>query len=279
MLSSLGAMIGRARGEGWAVAAVNVYTIDGIVASIDAAEAVAAPLIVAVHPGALGEAGPPLLAAAVRAARSAAVPVGVHLDHASSRSTIEAAVAEGVTSVMADGSALDFDANVAFSAAVVANLGPTIAVEAELGRISGIEDGEVVRPDDARLTEPAGAARFVAATGVAALAVCVGNVHGPTPTPPALDFDRLAALARAVEVPLVLHGASGLPDATVRRAIAAGVAKFNVNTEVRAAGLQAWREVLADPAADLVDALRAARIAQRAVVRAKLALFGAAGRA
>ena len=130
-------------------------------------------------------------------------------------------------------------------------------VEAELGRLTGTEDGLTVPEYEAKFTDPAQAADFVAQTGIDALAVCIGNVHGRYRSEPRLDFDRLATIQRTVPVPLVLHGASGLPEAMVRRSIALGVRKFNVNTEVREAYVEALRSCLqAVSAPDVLDLMR-----------------------
>jgi tagatose 1,6-diphosphate aldolase GatY/KbaY len=109
--------------------------------------------------------------------------------------------------------------------------------------------------------------------------VCIGNVHGRYRSEPRLDFDRLATIQRTVPVPLVLHGASGLPEAMVRRSIALGVRKFNVNTEVREAYVEALRSCLqAASAPDVLDLMRQAEVAMQTVVAAKLQLFGSAGK-
>ena len=136
----------------------------------------------------------------------------------------------------ADGSHLPYSENVAFASemAVMAHASGAIA-EVELGRLTGTEDGLTVPERNAKLTDPAQAREFVRATGADSLAVCIGNVHGHYQREPKLDMERLAEIRSAVAIPLVLHGASGLPTAMVRRAIALGVCKFNVNTELREA--------------------------------------------
>src|SRR5262249_29471661 len=140
-------------------------------------------------------------------------------------------------------------------------------VEAELGRLTGTEDGLTVPEYEALLTDPAQAADFIEQTGVDALAVCIGNVHGRSRQEPPLDFDRPAALQRLVPVPLVLHGASGLPAAMVHQAMALGMRKFNVNTEVREAYVEALRGCLqAAGTPDLLDVMRQAEAAMQAVV-------------
>ena len=245
-----------------------------------AAEETRSPALLQIHPGALGYGGAPLIALCLAVAREATVPMAVHLDHSTSPHAISAALAAGCASIMADGSHLPYAENVTFTAGMAALAHASgAAVEAELGRLSGTEDGLTVEEYEARLTDPTRAADFVTRTGIDALAVCIGNVHGRYQGEPDLDFDRLAAITAAVDVPLVLHGASGLPDAMVRRAIELGVCKFNVNTEVRDAYLDALRDGLdGSTRPDLLDLLGRVTAAMQGVVSAKLRLFGTAGR-
>jgi tagatose 1,6-diphosphate aldolase GatY/KbaY len=281
MLTATSTLLRAAQSGGYALGAFNVYNLEGVRAVVSAAQAARSPALLQLHPAALAHGGQPLLALCLAAAGSAAVPMAVHLDHAGSAEAIGSALAAGCSSVMADGSQLPYAENVAFSAAM-AELAHAhgAAIEAELGRLSGSEDGLTVAEYQALLTDPNEAAAFVAHTQVDALAVCVGNVHGRYPGEPQLDFERLAAIQRAVPLPLVLHGASGLPEAQVRRAITLGVCKFNVNTEVREAYLAALHTRLAQGAsADLLDLMQAAVAAMQAVVEQKLRLFGSAGRA
>lgn len=270
-----------ARQRGYAVGAFNVYTLEGIRAVVAAAEAARSPAIVQVLPAALTVGGMPLIAAGLEAARRAHVPLSVHLDHCTAASTIEAALAAGISSVMADGSHLPFAENLDFTRKIV-DLAATVgkSVEAELGRLSGTEDGIRVDSREASLTDAAQAADFVARTGVHALAVCIGNVHGAYHQPPRLDFDRLAAIAERVAIPLVLHGTSGLPDAMIVRAVALGVSKFNVNTELRKACLKAGGAYLAGTARpELVERMQIEIAAMIEPIRAKMALFGSVDRA
>ena len=175
---------------------------------------------------------------------------------------------------MADGSKLPDDENASFVAAVRRRAG-VAGVEAELGHIEGGEDVAAATEAGA-LTDPDVATGFVAATGCDCLAVSIGNVHGRYAAPPQLDWERLAAIRDRVEIPLSLHGASGLPDDDVRRAIALGVCKVNVNTELRErylaeleAGLPAARDGLRllDLQAGVVDGVAA-------VVATKLEVLG-----
>lgn len=281
MLISTKQLLQEAQRDGYAVGAFNVYSLEGIRAVVGAAEALHSPVMLQVLPRALALGGTPLIAACRDACRAAGVPMAVQLDHCASQETIENALAAGVSSAMADGSHLAYEANVAFCARIAARAHRRgCAVEAELGRLSGTEDGLSVAAYEACLTDPEQAADFVRRTGVDALAVCIGNVHGRYRKPPDLDFDRLDMLRRSLATPLVLHGTSGLPDDMIRRAIALGVCKFNVNTELREAGLQAARSYLHTPGKkELVDLMETVVQAMQEPVAAKLKQFASAGRA
>jgi tagatose 1,6-diphosphate aldolase GatY/KbaY len=240
------------------------------------------------HPSAFEYGGAALVALCLQLARDATVPISVHLDHSDSADAIRFALNAGMTSIMADGSHLEYDANAQFTRAMVdlthAMVDLTHAragfVEAELGRLAGTEDGLTIAEYEAMLTDPGQAREFVARTGIDALAVCIGNVHGKYRGEPRLDFARLAAIRDAVRVPLVLHGASGLPRAMVRRSIELGVRKFNVNTEVRGAYIASLKQKFELPKTpDLIDLMRDAIQAMQNVVAEKLELFGSVGKA
>ncbi len=273
-------LLNRAHDGGYAIGAFNVYNLEGARAVVAAAEAERSPAMLQILPTALKHGGPPLVALCLTAAREASVPMAVHLDHSASADYIRAALDAGLTSVMADGSHLPYPDNVAFTrqmADLVHEQGGT--VEAELGRLTGTEDGLTVPEYEARLTSPGEAADFVAQTDIDALAVCIGNVHGRYPGEPRLDFERLDAIRNTVSVPLVLHGASGLPEAMVRRSIELGVSKFNVNTEVRAAYVGALRDRLESPQPpDLLELIQGAITGMQPIVSAKLQLFGSVGK-
>lgn len=275
MLASMTTLLHDARMRGAAVGAFNVYNLEGVRAVVGAAEVAASPAMLQIHPSALRYGGLPLVALCLAAARESSVPITVHLDHSSSASNIQTALAAGVISIMADGSHLPYEDNVRFTSEMVAYAHACGgSVEAELGRLAGTEDGLTVHDYEAHLTDSVQAADFVARTGVDALAVCIGNIHGQYRRAPQLDFERLAAIQQAVPVPLVLHGASGLPDSMIQRAITFGVCKFNVNTEIRAAYVAALRtSVIGTPAPDLLDLLEAGVAAMQQVVAAKIRLF------
>lgn len=198
----------------------------------------------------------------------------IQLDHAADLGLIEAALEAGAGAVMADGSKLGFEENIEFvagAAELAARSGA--AVEAELGYVSGEEDLSVQAPAG-KLTDPLRVDEFVRRSGAACLAVSIGNVHGTPSCTPQLDWNRLAAIRAAIPTPLSLHGASGLPDGTIRRAIASGVTKINVNTELRAAYLRATASALASGDGYPVLALHKHQTAAvQAVTAQKLRLY------
>ncbi|WP_243740775.1 class II fructose-bisphosphate aldolase [Streptomyces sp. 8K308] len=254
----------RAAAEGHALpgfVAYNLETVQGITA---AAETAGRPALIQAGSSPFRHAGrDALMRLALDAAATSSAPLGVHLDHSHDLDEITACLRAGYTSVMVDGSHLPFAENVALTREAARRAHEHGAwIEAELGAIAGDED--VSTDADARgaaMTDPEQAAEFTAATGVDALAVAVGNVHGFTSEPVRLDLDRLAAIHRAVPVPLVLHGASGLPEEELRGALARGVAKVNVNAELRRAYLTAVRDRLPDalPGSDAVAVWAAGR--------------------
>lgn len=281
MLKSTHSLLKDAQQNGYAIGAFNVYNLEGVRAVIAAAEAEASPAMLQLHPASLTHGGRPLIALCVAAAESANVPVSVHLDHSASSADIQLALSLGVTSIMADGSHLSYAANLSFVRAMAALVHQQNGfVEAELGRLSGTEDGLTVAEYEAKLTDPEQATAFVDDARVDALAVCIGNVHGHYRGEPKLDFARLEKIRGAVDVPLVLHGASGLPAEMVRRSIELGICKFNVNTEVREAYLASLKADLNLPKPpDLVQLMQHAVDAMQQIVVGKLQLFGSTGRA
>jgi tagatose 1,6-diphosphate aldolase GatY/KbaY len=280
MQTSVKELLEFARRDGYAIGAFNVYNLEGVLAVIRAAEVEASPVVLQVHPASLSNGGIPLLSACLSAAREARIHAAVHLDHSSQESEISATLAAGIHSVMADGSSLSFAENVTFTrqmATLAHSRGA--CVEAELGRLSGVEDNLDVSNREAKMTDPTLAAEFVAATQVDCLAVCIGNVHGSYVGKPLLDFSRLDAIRKRISIPLVLHGASGLPNELIQRSIALGVAKFNVNTELRHAYLAALRRSMAgENFPELLGVIKSAVAAMQHVVQKKLHMFGSTGR-
>jgi fructose-bisphosphate aldolase class II len=252
--------------------AFNVIQLEHAEALVAGAERAGSPVILQIsencvrYHGALA----PLALATLEVARAAAVPVSVHLDHVESAELVERAVGLGVGSVMFDGSALDYAENVARTRSVVSWCHERgVWVEAELGEVGG-KDG--VHAPGVR-TDPDEAAAFVAATGVDALAVAVGSSHAMVTRDASLDFELIGRLAAAVSVPLVLHGSSGVPDASLTRAVRAGMRKINIATHLNHTFTDSVREVLAAQP-DLVDTRKYLGPARDAVATEVARLLG-----
>ena len=276
-LAGMAQIVGPAFAGGRGVGAFNIIGIEHAEAVIAGAEAARAPVVLAISQNCVAYHGAvaPIARAALALAGSAAVPVAVHLDHATHEDLVRAALAVGVGSVMYDASDAPYEQNVAATAEVTRWCHERgVWVEAEIGEIGG-KDG--VHDAGAR-TPPGDAARYAAATGVDALAVAVGSSHAMLTRDAVLDEDLIAAIHRAVPVPLVLHGSSGVPDAGLAAAVAAGMTKINVATQLNKAYTSAVRACLtAEPA--LVDPRRygaAARDAVAAEVTRLLGVLGAA---
>ena len=245
-----------------AIPAFTVYNLEMAQAVVRAAEQTAGPVIMNVGSSAFSFTGRHELASlALEVAASSSAPVGVHLDHSRSLEEISACIEMGYTSVMFDGSDLSFSENVRWTSQVVERAHDAgVWVEAELVGVAGDEDVSTNAMSGV-MTDPVLAEEFVAVTGVDALAVAIGNVHGLTVTPPMLDLDRLEQIRRRVGIPLVLHGASGLSRGTLLACLDRGVAKVNVNAELRSAYLGAIDDALARTleSNDIIATLRAGR--------------------
>ena len=250
-LVGTGEIVTPALRSGRGVGAFNVIQLEHAEAVVAGAEAAGVPVVLQISQNAVRYHGglTPIGSATLAVARAAAVPVAVHLDHASERPLVERALRLGFGSVMFDASALPYEENLRATAEVAALChGAGVWVEAELGEIGG-KDG--VHAPGAR-TDPAQAAEFVGRTGVDALAVAVGSSHAMLTRTAALDLALIAALRAAVAVPLVLHGSSGVPEPTLAAAVAHGMTKINIATHLIKAFTAAVRDRLtADPA--LVD--------------------------
>ncbi|MCX6828675.1 MAG: class II fructose-1,6-bisphosphate aldolase [candidate division Zixibacteria bacterium] len=305
-LLSLIEMYKPANEKHYAIGQFNVNNLEFIQAALEAAEELKSPIILAASTGAIKYAGLEYLVNIVRtgAARMTA-PVALHLDHGATIEDAAKCIEGGFTSVMIDASHFPLEENIRITKEVVRLAHPkNIAVEAELGRLGGIEDNISVSEKEAILTDPVQAEQFVRETGCDALAVAVGTSHGAYKfkAEVRLAFDRIDEIKKRVKIPLVLHGASGVgrellekaekfgaklagakgvPDEAYTQAISLGINKINIDTDLRLAWVGAVREVLAvkPEEFDPRKVLGPARDAVKKVVMAKMKLFGSAGKA
>ncbi|MFB9279123.1 class II fructose-1,6-bisphosphate aldolase [Cohnella cellulosilytica] len=272
-----------AREGGYCVGAFNVHTLEMLQAVVEAAEETRSPLIIQSTVGTVKHLGPDYIAAAATvAANRSSVPIALHLDHCSDFGTIMQCIRAGYTSVMIDASHDPFDKNVEQTRKVVeAASAVGVNVEAELGRVGGVEDDIVVDERDALLADPDECVKFVELTGVNTLAPAIGTAHGIYKGDPNIDFDRIGRIAAKVSVPLVLHGGSGIPEDQVKRAVSLGMSKMNVATELRIVFSDAIKEVFAknpdenDPRKYMVPAKQALK----AAAIEKMRLCGSIGKA
>jgi tagatose 1,6-diphosphate aldolase GatY/KbaY len=224
-----------ARKQGYGIVAFNVHTLEMLQAVVDAAEESHSPLILQTTVGTVKHLGIEyIVGAAKTAARQARVPIALHLDHCQDFELILQCMRAGYTSVMIDQSMHPFEKNVEMTKKVVeVARALNINVEAELGKVGGVEDDIHVEDDMATLADPIECQRFVELTGVSTLAPAIGTAHGIYKGEPNIDFQRIQEIAGRVEVPLVLHGGSGIPEAQVKRCVSLGMAKMNVATELK----------------------------------------------
>lgn len=269
--------------NGYAVGAFNTNNLEITHAIFRAAKAKRAPVMIQISAGALKYAGIDFLPLIVRThAQLADIPAAMHLDHGPSFEVAMQCLRAGFTSIMIDASKLPFDENVAATRKVVEVAHAMgVPVEAELGRIGGAEEHVVVSDREAFMTDPDEAAEFVKATGCDFLAVSIGNAHGFYKGVPQLALDRLQAIRDRVAIPLVLHGGTGIPDDQIREAVKLGIAKINIDTEIRNAFTQALRQTLAEKPTEIDprNVLGPSIAAMQAVVEGRIEVFGSSGRA
>ena len=274
MLVNTSDILFKASANGYAVGAFNVYNMEGALAVAEASEATCLPAIIQLHPGSLNRGGEALVSLCMAAAESVSTHVSVHLDHCDDADYITRALDMGIKSIMIDGSSLEYCDNVKFTQDITGEIHSLGGfVEAELGRLTGTEDGLTVPEYEEKLTDPLQAREFVDSTKVDSLAVCVGNVHGKYIGGPNLDFERLKSIENNLNVPLVMHGGSGLPEWMVEKCIDLGVRKFNVNTEVRTAYVERVAELAEHSAIELTDLISDSINVMRDVITSKIKQF------
>lgn len=224
-----------AQKNGYAVGAFNVENMEMVMAVVSAAEETKSPVIMQTTPSTVKYADFDYFYANAKvAAEKASVPVAIHLDHGNSFDLAMKAYRTGYTSIMIDGSHSSFEENIALTKSVVdVCKNGNVPVEAELGKVGGKEDD--LDGGDGGYTDPLEAKEFVEKTGVDSLAVAIGTAHGVYKGEPKLDLDRLSEIREVVDIPLVLHGTSGVPDEVVTECVNRGICKVNYATDLRIA--------------------------------------------
>ncbi|GGK03752.1 fructose-bisphosphate aldolase [Lentibacillus kapialis] len=271
-------MLQKAKADKHGIVAFNVHSFDSIFWVLEAAAEISSPVILQTTVGTVKQLGAQNI---VRTAAAASdyynTPTGLHLDHCTDYEVIKQAVRAGYTSVMMDASMHPFEENVSRTREVV-DLAESLDVniEAELGKVSGVEDEIVVSESDAQKAVPAECREFVEKTGVPTLAPAIGTAHGIYKGEPNIDFDRIEDISNIVNVPLVLHGGSALPDDVVKRCVALGMAKVNVSTELKNAYSEAIRKHFVENP-DSLDPrryLQKAKDAAKEMVKTKIIMVG-----
>jgi len=282
-LVSVDELLSKADREGYAVGAFNANNMEIVQAIMMAAEQENSPVIMQASQGAIKYAGLDFITGMVKiAAESVNVPVALHLDHGTDFDQVVKCIRSGFSSVMYDGSKLSLEENIATTNKVLDIARPIgVSVEAELGKIGGTEDDVTVSEKEAMYTSVEEAEYFVKKTGIKSLAIAIGTAHGQYKGEPRLDFDRLAQIKSLIKIPIVLHGSSGVPDESIKKAIKLGVCKVNIDTNIREAFVWEMRRVIeANP--DEIDPrkiLGPAREAAIEIIRKKIQVFGSSGKA
>ncbi|MCS0791037.1 tagatose bisphosphate family class II aldolase [Cytobacillus firmus] len=228
-------MFRKAQQEEYAIPAFNIHNLETFQVVVDTAAELNSPVILASTPGTISYSGGDyLVSIGNAAAKRYEIPIALHLDHFESFEEIKKYIEFGFKSVMIDASHHPFEENVKIVKEVVDYAHEYgVSVEAELGRLGGVEDDLVVDEKDAKFTNPEQAGKFVELTGIDSLAVAIGTAHGLYKGEPKIDFDRLDEIRSMVSIPLVLHGASDIPDTMVKKTIELGICKVNIATDLK----------------------------------------------
>lgn len=275
-------LVETAKRNSYAVGAFNFHNLEILQGIIAAAEEMSSPVIVQTTPPFINEPGfKAVISEAKELVTKCKVPAVLHLDHSNSFQLVQRCLINGFTSVMIDGSKLPFEENVLLTKRVVEiskAASEEIAVEAELGSIGGVEDqfinggnGDIVIPDEA--------VKFVEETGIDALAPAIGTAHGIYKSEPVIRFDVAQELNKLINIPMVVHGGSGLDVATFQRLIQLGFSKVNVGTELKIAWYKALENCFQNGKTDPIYAANEARKAVKEIVIGKIKIFGSEGKA
>lgn len=277
MLADIRYWENKAQEGGYAIPHFNVWNAEMLMGVIDAAEEAKAPIIISFGTGFTGNTSfEDFSHMMVSMAKKATVPVITHWDHGRSMEIVQNAYNHGMNSVMRDASAYDLEENIRLTKEVVDYFHPLgIPVEAELGHVGNETIYEEALASYI-YTDPSQAAEFVERTGCDSLAVAIGNQHGVYTSEPKLNFEVIKKVREAVSIPLVLHGASGIGDEDIKKAISLGISKINIHTELCQAAMEAVVKNQNEPFLKLEREVREA-VKQRALE--KIRLFGTYGKA
>ena len=281
MLVNMKEMLANAKAGHYAVGFFNAVNVEMARAVIETAEELSSPVMVGTAEILLPAMSMERVAEyLIPMAEKASVPVCVHYDHGLTFEACMQALKLGFTSIMYDCSTAVYEENVGRVAEMVKIChGMGVTVEGELGHVGDNEGaGKLENPSD-YYTDPAVAEDFVRRTGVDSLAVAVGNAHGDYKFPPKLDFERISVIAAGTGLPLVLHGGSGLSDDDFRQAVARGICKINIFTDLDKAGKAGIEAGLAAGAKTLMGLIPYEIETMKAVVKEKMELFGSVGKA
>lgn len=274
-------MLNKAQKDNYAIGAFNVENMEMIQAAIDAAEEMQSPIILQTTTSTIKYADSKIFYAIVAAlADNSKIPIALHLDHGTEFEYVIKAVRSGYTSVMIDGSHSSFDENIIITkkvAEICRHI--NVPVEAELGKVGGKEDNIV--GDGPGYTNPDEAVEFIKKTGCTSLAIGVGTSHGIYSGEPKVDVERISDIRRVVEIPLVLHGTSGVPDSIVRDCIKRGMCKINYATDLRIKFSDAIKKTINDEP-DVFDPkiyLKEARESVKNTVIERINVCGSVGKA
>ena len=275
-------MLLKAQREGYAVPAFNIHNLETVQVVVDTAMEMKSPVILAGTPSTIDYAGGEYIKAIAEvAANKYNIPIAIHLDHFEEFDEIKKYIDNGFKSCMIDASKEKYEKNIEIVKEVVeyAHRYDT-TVEAELGKLGGQEDDLVVDEKDAMYTNPDDAVDFVNKTGVDSLAVAIGTAHGLYKGEPKLDFERLKEIRSKVSVPLVLHGASNVPDELVKEAISLGICKVNVATDLKIPFSDAVKKFFKEnpDANDPRKYMTPGKKAMKEIVKHKIEVCGSANR-
>jgi len=280
MIANLNEMLKKARDGRYAVGAFNFQEFSDLRGIAYAAEAIKSPVILMSSTGVVKFTGPKQLAHAFRGiCEGLSVPCALHLDHAKDYELIRECIECGYTSVMIDASDMPFEKNIEATKRIVdIARARGVSVEAELGTIGGKEDG--ASGGAVEFVDPETVCEFIEKTGVDALAIAIGTIHGFYKEAPNVRFDLIEAVAARTNIPLVMHGGTGLSEDDFKRAIKCGINKVNVGTELKRAFAEAVAGAITAEAKtpDPIKFLGPARDACGRIAAGKMEIFGCAGR-